>query len=266
MTPRIRLLTDYAEFEQCIDFQRLIWGQNFTETVPAALLWVAQRTGGIVAAAFDEADQMTGFVFGVTGYVDGTPVHWSDMLGVHPRARGLGLGQALKRFQRDRLLERGVQHVNWTFDPLESRNAYLNFARLGITASEYIPDCYGRSSSPLHVGMDTDRLVATWELASPRVRSRMEGQHAPVAAGAIADLPLINAGDEPRLDLSAPRLRLRIPGDIQALKQEDRRRAAAWQKTVRQAFTTYFERGYRAVELVRESPATSCYILERATP
>ena len=231
--------------------------------MPASVLWVALRTGGLVVGAFDDTDEMVGFLFGVTGFVDGQPTHWSDMLAVHPRVRGQGIGRALKEFQRDTLLRRGVQHVRWTFDPLESRNAHLNFARLGITSSEYIPNCYGDSASPLHAGLATDRLVANWLLSSERVSSRMEGGERGPNAEAVAALPLINEGGEPELELTAPRLRLRVPADIQALKQVDRAAAVAWRESTRAAFTTYFARGYEAVEFVREPSGAGCYVLQR---
>jgi predicted GNAT superfamily acetyltransferase len=101
---------------------------------------------------------------GFAGWVGGRPIHWSDMLAVLPEARDLGLGRRLKEFQRDTLLERGVRDVYWTFDPLESRNAHLNFGHLGVTCREYVRDCYGQSASHLHAGLATDRFVVHWAL------------------------------------------------------------------------------------------------------
>lgn len=180
----IRPLADYAEMKRAVEFQRVIWGSNFSELVPAVIFWAAARTGGIIAGAFDASGEMSGLVFGITGWDGSRPIHWSDMLGVHPAARGRGLGLALKRYQRERLLETGVTRVNWTFDPLEARNAHINFARLGVTAREYIRDAYGASTSPLHRGIGTDRLVAEWHLDSGRVRRRM-GERAVGPSGGI---------------------------------------------------------------------------------
>ncbi|MGH7448580.1 MAG: GNAT family N-acetyltransferase [Longimicrobiales bacterium] len=248
----IRPLADYAEMKRAVEFQRVIWGSNFTELVPAVVLWAAARTGGIVAGAFDAANEMAGLIFGMTGWDGSRPIHWSDMLGVHPAARGRGLGFELKRYQRDRLLENGVTIVNWTFDPLEARNAHLNFARLGATAREYIRDCYGVSTSPLHRGIGTDRLVAEWALDSDRVRRRMEGDTAAASASDTdANAPVINPEDgSVRLDLKDPRLWLRIPPDIQELKERDAVAARRWRDQTRRAFGTYFGRGYEARELV----------------
>jgi predicted GNAT superfamily acetyltransferase len=260
----IREVGGHRELEMCVRVQYETWGEGFGEAVPPAILWVATRTGGMVAGAFDGHGAMVGFLFGLSGWRDSRPLHWSDMLAVVPAARGRGLGRRLKEFQRDTLLERGIEDVYWTFDPLESRNAHLNFARLGITVREYARDCYCDSASPLHQVIGTDRLVAHWHLSSDRVRKRMEGAEQPPADTAVARFPLINAGDVVDLGLSAPRLRLRIPADIQQLKSVDAPRARAWRETTRQAFEEYLARGYVVTELVRETAEASSYVLERS--
>jgi predicted GNAT superfamily acetyltransferase len=262
----IRPLVHRAEMTRCVDFQRLIWGRDFDEAVPAAILWVAHRTGGIIAGAFDPQDRMVGFVFGISGWVGGRPVHWSDMLAVLPEFRGVGLGRRLKEYQYHTLRQRGILDVGWTFDPLESRNAWLNFARLGITSSEYVRDCYGPATSPIHEGLGTDRLIAHWRLDSERVRTRMEGgdgtSDAPSAPEDWTGVPLINEGPaNPRMDLDAPAVRVRIPADIQALKAQAPDAAIRWRLTVRAALEHYLHRGFVAVELVREAPDLSSYVL-----
>jgi predicted GNAT superfamily acetyltransferase len=263
---RIRDLHEYEEFCTCVAIQQRTWGADFAEIVPAAILWAASRTGGVVAGAFDDGGRMVGFVFGISGFRDGRPVHWSDMLAVLPEARGSGLGRTLKEHQRRTLLANGIEDVYWTFDPLESRNAHINFAHLGIIAQEYVPDCYGASTSPLHSGLATDRLVAYWPLAAARVRERMEGRDGPPSAVEVAALPVINGADwQVRQDLDGPRLRLRVPADIQQLKQNDPAQARQWRATTRQAFQHYIGRGYLVLDLVRESPEWSSYLLVEAT-
>lgn len=261
-----RPLEGHAEYRACFELQLVIWGRDFVETVAPALLWVAQRTGGIASGAFTPAGELVGFIFGITGYRDGAPVHWSDMLGVHPRFRGVGAARALKLHQRDRLLAGGVRHVQWTFDPLESRNAHLNFVRLGGTAHEYVRDAYGESDSPLHQGIGTDRLIVSWALDSERVQRRVAGNAESARGGervndvAVAAWPRCTGT---ALDLAAPRLRLRIPADIQALKQARPELAREWRECTRAAFEHYFARGYGVVDFVRESEALGCYVLER---
>jgi predicted GNAT superfamily acetyltransferase len=260
----IRSLTHSHELQRCAEFQREIWGADFAELVPAAILWVATRTGGIVAGAFDHEDTLLGFVFGITGYRDNEPIHWSDMLAVRDVARNRGVGRALKHYQRSALLQAGVRRVGWTFDPLESRNAYLNFARLGVTCREYVVDCYGRSASPLHAGLATDRLVARWTLDSARVRGRMEGGEQPPTAYEVMGVPVINeGGGEVDVAREEPVLRLQIPADIQELKEADPAVAQCWRESTRRAFQAYFARGYEATDVVRESDDLSSYLLRR---
>jgi predicted GNAT superfamily acetyltransferase len=260
----IRPLHGMDELRRCVELQHEIWGAEFSELVPAAILWAASKTGGIVAGAFRDSDgDMAGFVFGLTGYRERQPIHWSDMLGIREYARGHGLGIALKRFQRQELLAAGISRVIWTFDPLESRNAWINFARLGITAREYIVNCYGESDSPLHQGLGTDRLVASWVLDSARVRDRMEDGAAVPDAAQLGDAPVINpAGAEPDLGLDAARLRLQIPADIQEVKAVHPAGAGEWRRTTRAALLHYLGSGYEVVDLVREGELSS-YLLER---
>jgi predicted GNAT superfamily acetyltransferase len=256
----VRPLVRYDELRACVAFQHRIWGDDFAEVVPAAILWVAHRTGGVIAGAFDDANNMLGFVFGLSGFRDGEPIHWSDMLAVREDLRGTGIGQLLKQYQRDTLLAAGIRHVGWTFDPLESRNAWLNFARLGATSREYVVDCYGESTSPLHEGIGTDRLIARWILDSARVRQRMEGETPP--ATPPADARWINEQpDRPDLELDARHLLLRIPADIQALKAADPEAGHLWRARTRPVFTTYLARGYEVRELFRESVEWSVYLL-----
>lgn len=266
----IRPLSSHEDLRACVALQRETWGQDFSELVPAAILLVSQRIGGVTAGAFDDDGTLQGFVFGMTGWEAGRPVHWSDMLAVRRAARGRGVGTLLKRHQRDRLLAIGVASVYWTFDPLESRNAHINFARLGIIAREYETNLYGDTDSPLHAGIGTDRLVALWPIASERVRRRLEGGAAPAPvafADAPATIPVVMDGGlprpgEPRLELEQGRIRVAVPADIQALKRDDLPLARAWRERTRTTFLHYLGRGWEVRELVREG-AWSSYVLER---
>ena len=226
----IRPLDDHAERAACVELQHITWGAGFAETVPAAILWVAQRTGGIASGAFAPDGRLLGFVFGISGIENGRLIHWSDMLAVHPDARGLGLGILLKLHQRELLLQRGIEVVYWTFDPLEARNAHINFSRLGVIARTYMRDVYGETGSDLHAGLGTDRLLAEWHIASARVRDRLAG--APTA-------PVTGAA------------RVGVPLEIQALKQEDPAAAREQRILTRAAFEDYLGRGWVVVEVER---------------
>jgi predicted GNAT superfamily acetyltransferase len=258
----IRDLTDYEELRHCVAIQERTWGAEFSEIVPAAILWVATRTGGVVAAAFDPAGQPVGFVFGMAGYREGRPMHWSDMLAVLPEARGAGVGRALKLHQRSVLLDAGITDAYWTFDPLEARNAHINFARLGAVSGEYIQDCYGVSASPLHAGLATDRLVVQWPLDAARVRRRLAGDR---EAAMQADAVVNEADHDPRLDCDGEVLHLRIPSDIQAIKRNAPEQARLWRETVRAALQAYLSAGYLVVDLVRGDPGYSRYVLTRGS-
>jgi chorismate synthase len=262
----IRAIDGSAEFNDCVRLQEETWGLGFSEHVPATMLQLAQRLGGIALGAFDESERMLGFVFGLPGIRHGELVHWSDMLAVHPAHRNQGIGEALKRRQREVLLENGFRRACWTFDPLEARNAHVNFGRLGATAREYVRDFYGESDSPLHSGIGTDRLVVVWDLASDRVEQRLAGERIPFPT--LDEIPPIHSvnmvsdafrSGPPRLDLDSACVRLAIPGDIQTMKRAAPAIAKEWRSHTRIAFEAYFERGYQVVEFVR-GPELGWYV------
>jgi predicted GNAT superfamily acetyltransferase len=266
----IRPLDGYGEFEAAVTLQEETWGYGFRDRVPPSILLVAQELGGLASGAW-RGDQLVGFVFGMTGLRDGRLVHWSDMLAVRPEARDRGLGRALKLHQRERQLALGVDTVHWTFEPLESRNAYLNFARLGATSCEYRRDLYGEPDSPLHRGLGTDRLVADWAIASQRVQRRLDGDDRPPGPQDVAQIPVVNPTrgepdmltcEEPDLGLDDERVRVAIPREIQLLKTRAPERALDWRAKIRSTLEAYLGRGYVITEVVPE-PSRSCYVLAR---
>jgi chorismate synthase len=254
-----RRVATLEEYEECVAIQEETWGVGFSERVPASILLVSQQIGGVVAGAFVPDGGMLGFVFGLTGVVDGRLVHWSDMLAVRPASRGAGIGEQLKRCQRELVRAAGIETMRWTFDPLVARNAHLNLVRLGAHVAGYVPNMYGTNTgSPLHGGVPTDRFVASWDL------TRSEP---PVAHEPPSDAPIVNAPDEhgtPTLgslpDLS--HVRIAIPRDVYALGPEQR---AAWRETTRRAFLDYLGRGYGIVGFHRgDDGQPPCYELARA--
>lgn len=276
----IRHLRSLEDYRACVRLQEEIWGEGFSERVPLSLLKVTQRLGGIAAAAFDPGGAMLGFVFGLTGMEGGVPVHWSDMLGVRPGLRDAGLGTALKAFQRRTLLGKGITTMKWTFDPLESRNAYLNFAKLGIVVREYVPDMYGVSDSPLHRGLGTDRFVAHWALDSDRVADRLADRGRSAPDDSWRSLPgafpvrrrkgteeVADTLPTPEVTSVAPgvagdRILVPIPADIQAVRDADPDRAVSWRRATREALVHLLGSGFEVRELVRDGDV-SHYILHR---
>lgn len=270
----IRPMETEADREACVRLQEETWGEGFSERVPLAILSVAQRLGGVASGAFDSSGRMVGFVFGLTGLEGGRPVHWSDMLAVRPEFRDSGLGTALKLHQRDLLLARGIRRMYWTFDPLESRNGRLNLGRLGAVAREYAEDMYGRSDSPLHAGIGTDRLVVVWEMDSPRVEGRLSGMDRPPSLDDLRDVPdafpLLMEGDFPvpgALDPPDPNatgeaLLVPIPRDIQALKGRSLELAIAWRTATRAVLRPLLASGRWEVTELLPGEIVSRYLLE----
>jgi predicted GNAT superfamily acetyltransferase len=166
---RIAPVKALADFERCVEVQLAVWGYSDGDLIPKRVFIVAERIGGQVIGAFDR-DVMVGFAMSLPGYRDGKSYLHSHMLAVLPEYRNAGLGRKLKLAQRDDALARGFDLMEWTFDPLEIKNAHLNIVRLGAIARRYMPDFYGPSTSPLQGGLPTDRLVAEWWLRSARVR------------------------------------------------------------------------------------------------
>jgi predicted GNAT superfamily acetyltransferase len=166
---RIVPVTTLENLEQCVEVQLTVWGYSEGDVIPKRVFVVARRIGGQVIGAFD-GDALVGFAMSLPGYRGGKPYLHSHMLAVLPEYRDRRLGQRLKLAQRDDALARGIDLMEWTFDPLEIKNAYLNIARLGAIARRYERDFYGPSTSPLQGGLPTDRLVAEWWLRSPRVQ------------------------------------------------------------------------------------------------
>lgn len=270
----IRSFSTLDEYRECVAFQEDTWGKGFSERIPVAILKVSQRLGGIAAGAYDWDNRLVGFVFGMTGWEDGKPVHWSDMLAVRPDARGTGVGRRLKEHQRDKLLAQGIELMYWTFEPLESRNAYLNLARLGAVVREYARDMYGDTDSPLHQGIGTDRLIARWEMTSDRVAQRLAGGGTTMTtlptsterALDVADPSAeITAPGNPKLNLTAPWVAVSIPDAIQAAKDLSQELAASWRYMTRTTLTHYLDRGYEVRELVREGSYSSYLLAHPST-
>ena len=164
----VRPLHSIDDFRRCVEITRGVWGDSELETEPYVTLVIADHTGGQVLGAFD-GDSLVGFTKAFVGLHERTPYLHSHMLAVLSSHRDRGIGRQLKLAQRDDALRRDIRLIEWTFDPLETKNAHFNINRLGAISRRYIPNFYGITSSPLHRGLSTDRLLAEWHLESPRV-------------------------------------------------------------------------------------------------
>ena len=267
MTYTLRRLETYDDYKACERLQEQAWGfSDALDVIPLTNLVTAQKWGGLVLGAFDEGDALHGFCYGFLGRdPEGRLVHCSHMLAVDEKARNTGLGARLKWAQRDHVLEEGIDRMVWTFDPLESVNARLNFGKLGGLSDGYVVNLYGETTSKLHAGTPTDRLTIQWLIDSVRVERRAAGQIGAIAASLAAgelNAPWALQADglapaDPVLDLDAPRIRCEIPVSLQAVKTQDRAATVAWRDATRAVFTGYFERGYYARECAHLSAGAS---------
>ena len=243
----LRPLASLDDFEEAVRLQDEIWGAGFSDRVPAAILRVAQKVGGVSAGAFAENGRMLGFVFGLTGIRDGQLVHWSDMLAVREEARGHHLGDRLKHYQRDVVRALGVTRMLWTFDPLVARNAHFNLNRLGVGIAEYVPNFYGANTgSILHGALPTDRFIADWELDTEAQPGRgASGQ--PDTGDPIPVTTVVEGGQVRTVDPlpAAPRVRVPIPVDLEATLGRSADEALAWRLATRTAIMHYLAAGYR---------------------
>ncbi len=185
----LRALTQNEEFQACVELQRRVWGFDESDLVPSRMFLIAHKTGGQVFGAWD-GDRLAGYALGFAGVRDGQIYIHSHMLAVDPAYRDQGLGRRLKLRQREDALERRIELLEWTFDPLEIKNAYFNLERLGAIARRYNPNQYGQSSSRLQGALPTDRLVAEWWLRSRRAeRSLAQGGAPGFAVEEIVAVP-----------------------------------------------------------------------------
>ena len=268
---QIREIKEISELKAVEGLQKEIWGCSDLEVLSSLALIPLLEIGGVLFGAFD-ADQLIGFVLGLPGFADGRLVLHSDMLAVKSEYRSRGLGYKLKLAQRERALAKGIDRITWTFDPLQSRNAHLNFAKLGVIADRYRINYYGETSSFLHQ-TGTDRLWVTWLLGSERVKRRLQAPTATVLSRELDQIPallLVSENMEPIIKDDLPSelgAIVEIPADINVLLSESIELAIRWREATRQVFTRLLGRGYRVEEfnIGTKGKNTAAYIL-RASP
>ncbi|HEY9287373.1 MAG TPA: hypothetical protein VIT43_05055 [Candidatus Dormibacteraeota bacterium] len=252
----VRLVRTHAEFADCEQMGREIWGVSDRNIVPRELLLTMQLNGGLVHGAFLPDGRLVGFCFGFAGVRDGRLRLCSHQLGVLPEFREAGIGIALKQAQRRDALRLGYQLISWTFDPLEARNAYLNLHRLGCIARIYDRDHYGPMDDDLNRGLPSDRFEAEWWLAG-RPRPPL-GSDLPTALG-------VDARGEPevhRVSLGQSMgVLIEIPSDFQAVKRADRELATRWRRESRAALESALDAGLIAVDFLRRG----AYVMARDT-
>jgi predicted GNAT superfamily acetyltransferase len=237
----VRPLHDLDDYQGAVTVEQAVWKADGLDLVPIPLFVVALRTGGQVFGAFD-GNKIVGFTLAFAGWRDGQKFLHSHMTAVLESHRDHGIGRRLKLFQRDDALARGILRVEWTFDPLRTKNAYFNMMRLGAIARTYLPNVYGATSSPLHALLPTDRLVAEWHLDSERVVR-------------------ILSGKRPTPTFSKKAVRISVPADIDHLKRTNPKEAARSQTRIREEFLLHFKNGFAATAVAPGESGVD-YILE----
>lgn len=287
----MRVLEIPKDLKAVEQLQRRIWPGSETDIVPLHLLTTVAHNGGLLLGAFDPSvraddgdDAMIGFVFGFLGTDEGEPgrpamarlKHCSHQLGVLPAYRDAGVGYELKVAQRQFVQKQGVRLITWTYDPLESRNAYVNIARLGCICRTYLREVYGEMQDGLNRGLPSDRFQVEWWITSTRVKQRLTKERGvlTLASFTSADVPILNAAHFDRAGLPRPANRVagpqsplslvEFPSEVQAIKTQDMGLAQDWRFHLRAICEAAFATGYFVTDVVREiteDGARSYYVL-----
>jgi predicted GNAT superfamily acetyltransferase len=237
----LRALREYDEFAEAVKLQQLIWGFDDVELLPLRLFVTATKVGGQAFGAFANR-RMIGFCLAIPGIkAGGMSYLHSHMLGVMKEYRNAGVGRLLKLEQRRDALARGIDLMEWTFDPLEIKNAYFNMERLGAIVRRYVLNQYGITASKLHGGLPTDRCIAEWWMATPRADAIITGT---------------------KLDRPVPEARISITADIYQIKETDPQQAREIQKRVSNQFQENFVKGL-AVTGFERTPEAGTYLFSR---
>jgi len=282
----IRILETPSEMAEVEELQRIIWPGSETEVVPLHMLITAAHNGGLALGAF-EGEKMVGFAFGFPGlYEVPDPAggrgasgprlkHCSHMLGVLPGLRDSGIGFALKRAQWQIVRKQGIDRITWTYDPLQSRNAHLNIARLGAVCNTYLHEVYGEMRDGLNVGLASDRFQVDWWLNTQRVERRLGKRPRGELGIGSYDSPHIPhtyrvTGEaesfiRPPEGFSIPdeaMLLAEIPADFAQIRQDDFPLAIGWRAFARQVFEECFALGYLVTDFLYDKPSRrSFYVL-----
>ena len=273
----VRELDSIADLRRAIQLEQQVWGLSDADVTPLATAIAAQAAGAFWLGAFDKND-LIGIAYAFPSLHNRHAGFHSHLLAVRDPYGHHGVGYKLKLAQRERALAVGVAEITWTFDPLRSRNAHLNFAKLGVTSNKYIVDFYGpQTSSPLHAN-STDRLWVLWKLGSRRVGERLQGKHTRAEVlDTLSHLePLVRfhgdgvpvLGDLPTA-LSRQRIAIEIPADMDRIEHDDMPLARKWREATRAAFSAAVRSGFVVTEFcrsIRGQQGPGAYLLEKEEP
>lgn len=274
MNLTIRDLASFDDFRQVEAVEKEVWGVSDRDVVPLALAIATKEAGSLWLGGFD-GPKLAGFAFAFLGIEDRRVSLHSHLLAVRKPYRDHNLGSQLKQAQRECALSLGIERITWTFDPLQSKNAHLNFAKLGTISDRYKPDFYGPETSSLLHRNGTDRLWLTWAIGSARVRIRLQGKDNRTemldALSTLAPLVLFDgngrpARSSPEEALARQRIAIEVPSDIAVIEQQDPPLAGDWRLATRWAFTEALQAGFFVADFcrtVRGQQGPGVYLLEK---
>lgn len=276
---QLRALDAMNEMQQLVDLQRAIWGYGLPDTdfpYPARCLFALAESGGLVTAVFHDGRAVAFSVawLGMERSSGKNYLH-SQLVGVLPEYRHLGIGYHMKIYQRDFATQSGLDLVKWSFDPLQSANANLNLRKLGTVVRSYHSHYYGELQSYFSNGLAADRVCAEWYTLSPRVVARLDSP-APVWTEELSIPRVTSVESEPHapelkrlrayeLNLPDTELLVEIPDDFEAIRRADLELAREWREKTREIFQHYLARGYILSDFVvlESSPRRAFYLLSR---
>lgn len=237
-----------VEMEQIQELESKVWG---TAPIPTHQTLTAVKNGGIMIGAYD-GEKLIGFSYGFAGFQNGKGYLCSHMLGIEESYRSQGIGEMLKRKQREIAIEKGYDRMQWTYDPLETRNGYLNLTKLNGICDTYIENCYGEMNDGFNKGLPSDRFEVHWHLTSPYVaRKQAPNIENPVPISTLsfndAGLPKFVPGNVE--ELTEKVYSLAVPSNFQKLKATSQELAMDWRFQTRRQFQRLFRAGYAAVRL-----------------
>lgn len=264
----IRRLSTHEELVKLEELQEQVWSRS--SVIPSHMTLTLAKAGGLFLGAF-AGEEMIGFLYSFPGYRDGELSLCSHMLGFLPPYRKQGLGVRMKWLQRKEAMAMGHHLVTWTYDPLETVNAYLNISKLGGIVRRYIPNCYGEMRDEMNAGLPTDRFWVEWWLNSERVKQKESGTLQTVSAVDASPVlevdwhtPELPVPKDIHLAHDAPNLAVAVPANFQSVKRLDFEIAKAWREATGELFPRFFAQGYVVVDVIRDpSVPLVRYILQK---
>ena len=269
----IRRLETPEDYEACENAMKEIWEFTDRDVIPSHLLKPINDQGGLVLGAF-ENDEMVGILVGFLAYYKGILHHHSHVTGVLDKYKGVGF--QLKQRQREFAISQGLDLVTWTYDPLQSSNAYFNFSKLGVISSTYYRDYYGEMRDLINIGLISDRFLVEWWIKTEDVIKRAEGTfRQPTLDEILLEAEIVNITEKVQdfrknvtldVQLNSQRLLVEVPSNINTLKEKNMPLAQEWREETRTIFETYFGKGYTACNVLsetKEKERRTFYLLRR---